>query len=152
MAGSSTAWPASPCPPVPGVDSFGVSQPPVGFGHEGRIPPLVNDFRMNAAKPFLVNSANGAHIPNNVGDSTHPSIIRLSHTFDTWSTAYTNAPSSDILLNDISPSSLSIYPSFPPPYPSPLRGIQIQVRVTDPRNERTKVLTIRHDFTDKLTN
>jgi type II secretory pathway pseudopilin PulG len=138
--------------PFQGVDGFNISLPPVGFGHEGRIPPLVNDFRMNPAKPYVVNPANGGHIPNNVGDSSHPSIIRLSHTFDTWSTAYTNAPSSDILLNDVSPSSFPIFPSFPPPYPSPLRGIQIQIRITDPRNERTKVLTIRHDFTDKLTN
>ena len=27
-----------------------------------------------------------------------------------------------------------IYPSYPPPYPMPLRGIQIQIRVVDPRN------------------
>ena len=43
-----------------------------------------------------------------------------------------------------------IYPSYPPPYPAPLRGIQIQIRVTDPTNQRVKTLTIRQDFTDKL--
>jgi hypothetical protein len=32
----------------------------------------------------------------------------------------------------------------------PLRGLQIQIRVVDPRNERVKVLTIRQDFSDKL--
>jgi hypothetical protein len=32
----------------------------------------------------------------------------------------------------------------------PLRAIQIQIRVTDPKSEQIKVLTIRQDFTDKL--
>ena len=41
-------------------------------------------------------------------------------------------------------------PVVPAALPSPLRGIQIQIRVVDPRNERSKVLTIRQDFTDKL--
>jgi hypothetical protein len=45
---------------------------------------------------------------------------------------------------------LPIYPSYPAPYPMPLRGLQIQIRVVDPRNERVKVLTIRQDFSDKL--
>ena len=31
-----------------------------------------------------------------------------------------------------------------------LRGIQIQIRVADPTNQRIKTLTIRQDFTDKL--
>jgi hypothetical protein len=39
-----------------------------------------------------------------------------------------------------------VYPSYPPPYPVPLRGIQIQIRVSDPRSEHVKVLTIRHSF------
>ena len=43
-----------------------------------------------------------------------------------------------------------IYPSYPPPYPAPLRGIQIQIRVVDPSNQRIKSVTIRQDFTDKL--
>ena len=30
------------------------------------------------------------------------------------------------------------------------RLVVISNRVADPRNERSKVLTIRHDFTDKL--
>jgi len=48
------------------------------------------------------------------------------------------------------PSSPPIYPSYPPPYPAPLRGIQIQIRVTDPASQRVKTLTIQQDFTDKL--
>jgi len=114
-----------------------VGQEPIGFGHEGRIPPMPTDFRPHPRRGY------------NIGDG-NPGVIRLTHTFDTWSTDYVNAPDSDIVLNNLSPGSPATYPSFPPPYPSPLRGIQIQIRVTDPRNERTKVLTIRHDFTDKL--
>jgi type II secretory pathway component PulJ len=115
----------------------GVGAEPTGFGHEGRIPPLPGDFRMHPRRGY------------NIGDPS-PGVIRLTHTFDTWSTDYVNAPDSDVHYDNVSANTPSIYPSFPPPYPSPLRGIQIQVRVTDPRNERTKVLTIRHDFTDKL--
>jgi hypothetical protein len=88
-------------------------------------------------------------VVNNIGDD-NPGVNRLTHTFDTWSTDYVYAPDSDILLWESSASTLPVYPAFPPPYPTPLRGIQIQVRVTDPRNERTKTLTIRFDFTDKL--
>ena len=113
---------------------------PVGFGHEGRIPPIFSDFRPDPRRGY------------NIGDDL-PGVIRLTHTFDTWSTAYTNAPDSDIFLHGSPISGTTpIYPAFPPPYTSPLRGIQIQIRVVDPRNERSKVLTIRHDFTDKLTN
>ena len=43
-----------------------------------------------------------------------------------------------------------IYPSYPPPYQAPLRGIQIQIRAVDPTNQKIKSLTIRQDFTDKL--
>ncbi len=111
---------------------------PQGFGHEGRVPPLPGDFRFHPRRPAL-----------NIGDP-HAGVTRLVRTFDTWSTDYTKAPDTDIFLNGYGSSSLPIYPSFPPPYPSPLRGIQIQIRVVDPRNERSKVLTIRQDFTDKL--
>ena len=114
---------------------------PVGFGHEGRIPPIFADFRPDPRRGF------------NIGDDS-TGVIRLTHTFDTWSTDYVYAPDQDINLNGnpLSGNPNPIYPAFPPPYPSALRGIQIQIRVVDPRNERSKVLTIRHDFTDKLTN
>jgi type II secretory pathway pseudopilin PulG len=113
------------------------SAEPVGFGHEGRIPPYPGDFRFHPRAGF------------NIGDP-NPGVIRLTHTFDTWSTDYTNAPDNNILLGGYPFTALPIYPSFPPPYPSPLRGIQIQIRIADPRNERAKSITIRHDFTDKL--
>ena len=38
----------------------------------------------------------------------------------------------------------------PAAFPAPLRGIQIQIRVADPTNQRIKSITIRQDFTDKL--
>jgi Prokaryotic N-terminal methylation motif len=111
------------------------------FGHEGRMPPLVNDNRLD---------------PNsgvNVGDNA-TNINRLRRVFDTWSTAYTMAPSHAVDpatgLVYGPPFSLPVYPSYPPPYPAPLKGIQIQVRVVDPTNQRIKQVTIRHDFTDRL--
>ncbi len=129
----------------------GINQEPRGFGHEGRIPPLPGDFRLDPRRPFVRGRQRepGVLVPNNIGDD-HPGVIRMTHTFDTWSTDYVNAPASDILLYEYSPTSQAVFPAFPPPYPSPLRGIQIQIRVTDPRSERTKSLTIRFDFSDKL--
>ncbi len=114
---------------------------PIGFGHEGRIPPLSTDFRLNPSRPDGV-----------VADD-HPSVIRLRRVWDSWSTTYTNAPDTDLNLNGSALQPVNnrpVYPSFPPPYPSPLRGIQVQIRLTDPASRRIKVLTIRHDFADKL--
>jgi type II secretory pathway pseudopilin PulG len=132
----------------------GLLAEPQGFGHEGRIPPLTTDFRHDPRRfgaATLINQTlpTNPYVVNNIGDD-NPGVNRLTHTFDTWSTDYVYAPDSDILLWESSASTLPVYPAFPPPYPTPLRGIQIQVRVTDPRNERTKTLTIRFDFTDKL--
>ena len=47
----------------------------------------------------------------------------------------------------VHPADLSVVPAA---LPGALRGIQIQIRVTDPTNQRVKTLTIRQDFTDKL--
>ncbi len=114
---------------------------PQGFGHEARIPPRTSDFRMHPRRGY------------NIGDdaaSSNAGIIRLTRTFDTWSTDYINAPDQDIDLNLASSNSPALYPSFPPPYPSPLRGIQIQIRLVEPRGQKAKPITIRVDFTDKL--
>jgi hypothetical protein len=122
---------------------------PQGFGHAGRMPPLVNDVRLNPARPFL---AGGTY--NNIGDngSNNIPVIRLTRVWDSWSTDYSNAPSTDVFFNGYpgQGNGMPIYPSYPAPYTSPLRGIQIQIRVNDPRGEYLKTLTIRHDFTDKL--
>jgi hypothetical protein len=78
----------------------------------------------------------------------------MRRVWDTWSTTYTQAPAVDVNLRGSTlqpfPLDRPIYPSYPPPYPQPLRGIQIQIRVSDAKSERVKVLTIRQDFSDKL--
>ncbi len=135
---------------------------PQGFGHEGRIPPLTTDNRRNPSRPTFTYYSSGTPVVGitPVGDDD-PGVIRLRRVWDSWSTAYTNAPGVDINLNGSSlrtdtdaggnsAMSQPCYPSFPPPYPSPLKGLQIQIRVTDPNSQRIKVLTIRQDFTDKL--
>ena len=114
-----------------------VGQEPQGFGHEARIPPLFADFRYHPRRP------------QNMGND-NAGVQRLTRVWDSWSTDYTNAPDYDIFLNQFSPLTPALYPSFPPPYPSPLRGIQIQIRLTDPRGAKVKSITIRQDFTDKL--
>ena len=97
----------------------------------------------------------------NIGDD-QAGIVRLRRVWDSWSTDYSHAPGTGVYLNKANatdplngfpwgpPYTPPIYPSYPPPYPAPLRGIQIQIRVTDPTNQRIKTLTIRQDFTDKL--
>jgi prepilin-type N-terminal cleavage/methylation domain-containing protein len=126
---------------------------PQGMGHEGRMPPNVNDNRVDPQRPFN-NNVNGfpANV-NFVGDNTLGQP-RMRRVWDTWSTTYTQAPSMDVNLRGSTlqpwPFDRPIYPSYPPPYPQPLRGIQIQIRVSDAKNERVKILTIRQDFSDKL--
>jgi type II secretory pathway component PulJ len=121
------------------------------FGHEGRMPPLIADNRVDPQWPIL--PANRpplvAGADNNIGDNA-PGTIRIQRVFDTWSTDYTNAPSvpADPRLGP--PFANPVYPSYPPPYPAPLRGIQIHIRLSDPGNSRVKSLTIKQDFTDKL--
>jgi len=133
------------------------------FAHEGRMPPLVEDLCFDAQSglatnylpansPFL--PANGGTYTGNVGDDT-AGIVRLRRVWDTWSTEYSRAPATGVnaFANGFPagpPFTPPIYPSYPPPYPAALRGIQIQIRVADPTNQRIKSLTIRQDFTDKL--
>lgn len=128
------------------------------YAHEGRIPPLVKDYRLDPqmADELSYNLDASAASTANVGDNSL-TAVRLRRVWDTWSTDYTNAPSVGVdpatgqpYPNQFSASRRPIYPSYPAPYPMPLRGIQIQIRVTDPRNERLKTLTIRQDFSDKL--
>jgi prepilin-type N-terminal cleavage/methylation domain-containing protein len=128
------------------------------FAHEGRMPPLINDNRFDAQ--FGAAFYPGYVYTGNIGDNT-AGIQRLRRVWDSWSTDYTNAPANGIdsaQAGNNLPAGMSwgppfqppIYPSYPPPYPAPLLGIQIQIRVTDPTNQRIKSLTIRQDFTDKL--
>ena len=130
------------------------------FAHEGRMPPLVEDNRYDAQYGYV--GAGYYAAPNNaytgnIGDD-NPAVVRLRRVWDSWSTEYTQAPGTGVnpatspaaFFPAGPPFAPPIYPSYPPPYPAPLRGIQIQVRVTDPANQRVKTLTIRQDFTDKL--
>jgi hypothetical protein len=142
------------------------------FAHEGRMPPLTSDNRLDAQNPnpaYRYNAATTANPPgyipqyggfpnysSNIGDNA-AGIVRLRRVWDTWSTAYSRAPATGLINAGGStgfpvgpPFSPPLYPSYPPPYPAPLRGIQIQIRVVDPTNQRIKSLTIRQDFTDKL--
>ena len=135
-------------PPAPGVSTYNtISQT---LAHEGRMPPLVADLRMDPN--FFTTFAGYTTYTGNVGDDT-TDVIRLRRVWDTWSTAYTNAPATGFDPNSKlpvgTPFSPPVYPSYPPPYPAPLRGLQIQIRVVDPRNEQVKTLTIRQDFTER---
>jgi hypothetical protein len=135
-------WP----PGVGGVSYDWFSLYSSSYAHEGRIPPLLNDYRLDWQTPIW-----------NIGDD-NTAVNRVRRVWDTWSTDYSYAPATGVRPSDGAPWPLvatppaqrPIYPSYPPPYPMPLRGIQIQIRVSDPRNERIKTLTIRQDFSDKL--
>jgi hypothetical protein len=135
-------------PPV-GGSAFGlVTQT---YAHEGRIPPLVNDFRLD---PQATSEASSAADPSyNLGDD-NKTVIRLRRVWDSWSTDYSNAPATGVNpatgLAIGPPFSRPVYPSYPAPYPMALRGVQIQIRVVDPRSQYVKTLTIRQDFSDKL--
>ncbi len=126
------------------------------FAHEGRMPPL--DDRLPVRRPVRARPTTTrpyrrhSNYNGNVGDD-NPAVVRLRRVWDSWSTEYSRAPGTGVYATGFPagpPFSPPVYPSYPPPYPAPLRGIQIQIRVTDPTNQRVKTLTIRQDFTDKL--
>lgn len=129
------------------VDSFNTaSYFNTTFGMDGRMPPFVDDYRVDPQWPGY-----------NVGYGTFATpgtATRMTRTWDSWSTDYTRAPFSPINPFNGAPFSAPTYFSYPPPYPAPLYGLQIQIRVHDQPNEggspRVKVLTIRQDFTNKL--
>ena len=108
------------------------------FGHEGRMPPLSTDYRMDP------------QFGTPIGDD-HTGVRRLRRVWDSWSTTYTSVPA--LPANPMNGPLMGlppVYPSYPAPYPAPLRGIQIQLRVSDGNNQRIKTLTIHVDFNDKL--
>ena len=134
------------------------------------MPPLTTDQRVDAQfglatsylppnSPYL--PANGGTYSGNIGDDS-PGIVRLRRVWDSWSTDYSQAPGMGQIIvqaggitqtvNPFGPEVQNppVYPSYPPPYPAPLRGLQIQIRVADPTNQNVKSVTIRQDFTDKL--
>jgi prepilin-type N-terminal cleavage/methylation domain-containing protein len=122
------------------------------FAHEGRIPP----HRGTTAAPTIgfLDGDNriDPQVPGrDVGDN-QAAVLRLRRVWDSWSTDYAFTPNTPLYPGDAFGygAPLPAYPSYPPPYPAPLRGIQIQIRLADPRNQYVKTLTIRQDFTDKL--
>lgn len=115
-----------------------------GFGHEGRMPPLTSDYRPDAQFPFIPGLG-----PRYVGDDD-PGIIRMRRVWDTWSTNYSATDARTLDPLTAPPFSVAPRPSYPPPYPAAMRGIQVQIRMTDPREERVRTITIHEDFTGKL--
>ena len=85
------------------------------LGHEGRMPPLTADNRVDAQNPVYDIAANVGSgttvtpVPASLGDN-NTSLIRMRRTWDSWSTTYTNAPSTP--LN----------PSLPYPFCGPQGG------------------------------
>jgi prepilin-type N-terminal cleavage/methylation domain-containing protein len=153
-----TIWP----PLAVGGGGVGYNTLTQTFAHEGRMPPLVNDNRLDAHYPnltyvnpttFTPQYANYQNYSSNIGDN-NAGVVRLRRVWDSWSLEYSAAPARGLNVNTGyqtgPPFAPPIYPSYPAPYPAPLRGIQIQIRVADPTNQRIKSLTIRQDFTDKL--
>jgi len=119
------------------------------LGHEGRMPPLTTDNRVDAQYPTYVNSV-GNLVDANLGDN-NASVLRMRRIWDSWSTTYSVAPALPIdptlgPLNGFQP----VVPSYPAPYNAPLRGIEIQIRLTDPTSKHVKTLTIHQDFSEKL--
>ena len=119
------------------------------FGHEGRMPPLIEDNRVDPQFPTLINNFDGTQ-RYGLGDN-NTGVVRMRRVWDSWSTTYTNAPSLPIdptrgPLNNYRP----VTPSYPAPYPSALRGIEIQIRLTDPDDKRIKTMTIHQDFSESL--
>lgn len=150
-------------PPINAVN-VPFHDPLTSFMHEGRMPPLSTDLRVDAQYGSVVAGfyANFPNYTGNLGDNQN-TTVRLRRVWDSWSTDYSRAPGTGVMPPQQGgsgyptsnfpigpPFSPPVYPSYPPPYPAPLRGIQIQVRVVDPSNQRIKSLTIRQDFTDKL--
>jgi prepilin-type N-terminal cleavage/methylation domain-containing protein len=165
-------------PPLVNIQGGWVDYINQTFAHEGRMPPLIQDNRIDPQNPnptyvnfaaiglqpgYIAQYGNYPNYSSNIGDNTS-GIVRLRRVWDSWSTAYSRAPANAIYHNPAPPAggdplegfpwgppfSPPVYPSYPAPYPAPLRGIQIQIRIADPTNQRIKSLTIRQDFTDKL--
>jgi prepilin-type N-terminal cleavage/methylation domain-containing protein len=144
-------------PPLVSVINTGYDYINNTFMHEGRMPPLVEDQRVDAQFGLATYPAPaGNTYTGNIGDDSQ-GIVRLRRVWDSWSTEYTQAPASGVSSSAAGagfpvgpPYTPPIYPSYPPPYPAPLRGIQIQIRAVDPTNQKIKSLTIRADFSDKL--
>ncbi len=76
----------------------------------------------------------------NPGRSSHfshagdPASGLTARTYDTWSTTYLSAPADPETT------------SYPPPYPVPLRGIQVKIRIFEPDSRLIREVTVIQDF------
>jgi prepilin-type N-terminal cleavage/methylation domain-containing protein len=143
-----TTWNANIVPTLTGT-----------FAHEGRMPPLTADNVYDARYGQATYPNQNKGYTGNIGDDT-VEVVRLRRVWDSWSTEYSKAPATGVYPPATvggnagfplgPPLTQPVYPSYPAPYQAPLRGIQIQIRVADPTNQKVKSITIRQDFTDKL--
>lgn len=88
-----------------------------------------------------------------------PMWTRTPCVYDTWTEAYqtnfasflaengNNADVSDIPSN--APISSAMLPDYPPPYDVPLKGLQIEIRVFDPRSKTIRNSTFNVDLTKR---
>ena len=97
----------------------------------------------------------------NINGSTQtvPMWTRTPCVYDTWTEAYqtnfasflaengNNADVSDIPSN--APISSAMLPDYPPPYDVPLKGLQIEIRVFDPRSKTIRNSTFNVDLTKR---
>ncbi len=121
------------------------------FGHDGTIPPRTTDNRFD----YQAQQAFGQLWE--LGDN-NSSIVRLQRVWDSWSTDYAFAPLQPVNPFQAGPladtssgfSKRPVHPSYPPPYPQPLHGIEITIRLASPDGTRMRQVTVRQDFTNKL--
>ena len=75
----------------------------------------------------------------------------MSRTYDTWSTTYFGNTWADGLDDGGATSGNGIVDddaekTYPPPYPVPLRGIQVKIRVFEPDSKQVREVTVVQDF------
>ena len=136
------------------------------FAHEGRMPPLQNDHRLRRPVPEPAVHRRPAITRSTRATQLHQQRRRRQpgRRSGCGGSGIPGPPSTRRRratgLNPAT-SALPFFPAGPAVHAADLsvvsaalsgalRGIQIQIRVTDPTNQRIKTLTIRQDFTDKL--
>lgn len=99
-------------------------------------------------KPFLSSTSRLSHLgqPNSqlVGTANYARV------YDTWSTTYYGDYWADGLDNGAIGSNGIVdddaEKTYPPPYPIPLRGIQVKIRVFEPDSKQVREVTVEQDF------
>jgi hypothetical protein len=88
----------------------------------------------------------------NTQSGIDPSVTPYSRVYDTWSQTYenfngfdNNSAASGTPIVDASGNGVSGY-SYPPPYPVPLRGIKVTIRVFEPASRQIREVSVVQDF------